>query len=61
MTDYKTMYTILCKNVSKAVDVLSGALLQNQQTLEALSILSSALEEAENVYIDTCTQEPGLE
>lgn len=54
MTDYKTMYAILCKGLSSAVDKLNSSMVKTQQTYEATQILKQALDEAENVYIDTC-------
>lgn len=57
MTDYKTMYYILCDRSSQALDVLSGSFVQTEQTLKAAEILSQALQDAEQVYINTCEPE----
>lgn len=55
MTDYKTMYHIMCEGASHAADVLSGAFVQTDETMKTLKILSKALDEAEQVYINTCS------
>lgn len=57
MIDYKTMYYILCDSSSRALDVLAGSFVQTEQTLKAAEILSQALQDAEQIYIDTCAPE----
>ena len=59
MPDYKTMYAILCKALSDAVDRLDVTIIQTEQTYEAKKILTEALEEAENIYIETYIEEEG--
>lgn len=58
MTDYKTMYTILCKGLSDAADILSDSFVQTEQTIRALSVLETAMNMAEDIYIDTCCDSP---
>lgn len=48
MVDYRKMYYILCSAASKAIDL---------PPLEAKQILQQALEESEEVYIQTCEDE----
>ena len=48
MPDYQKMYYILCDGGSKALDALPG------DVDAAMEILQKALEEAEEVYIQTC-------
>ena len=50
MTDYQKMYYIVCAAASKAMDASPE---------EARHILRQALQEAEEVYIQTC--EPDME
>lgn len=57
MIDYKTMYYILCDSSSRALDVLAESFVQTEQTLKAAEILSQALHDAEQTYIDTCAPE----
>lgn len=59
MPDYKTMYAILCKAFSDAVDRLDATIIQTEQTYKARKILTEALDEAENIYIETCVEEEG--
>ena len=47
MTDYKTMYYILCDAASRALDALPA------DPEAAAALLQKALDEAEEKYIDT--------
>ena len=47
MADYQKMYTLLCGAISSALDVLE----QTPDTHAAISILQSALDDAEEIYI----------
>ena len=53
MTDYKKMYTILCVGISEAMDVMKLS-----ANPEAYMRLQDALHEAEEVYINTCEDDP---
>lgn len=55
MTDYKTMYTLLCKAIDDALEALSVSPIQTEQTTFVRGRLTDALEEAENIYIETCS------
>ena len=47
MADYKTMYQIMCKAASEALDALPVA----EDTERARKLLQAALYEAEDLYI----------
>ena len=49
MADYQKMYYILCASASKALDVLPDT----PDTQSARLLLQEALDEAEELYIDT--------
>ena len=48
MPDYQKMYYIVCAAASKALDALPG------DGAAAAKVLQKALEEAEEIYIQTC-------
>ena len=48
MPDYQKMYYIMCAAASKALDTLPG------DGAAAAEVLQKAMEEAEEVYIQTC-------
>ena len=48
MPDYQKMYYIMCDGGSKALDALPG------DVEGAVAVLQAALEEAEELYIQTC-------
>lgn len=49
MVDYKKMYMILCQAINKSLD----SMLEENYGIAGM-YLSKALEEAEEVYIETC-------
>ena len=49
MADYQRMYALLCSEVSKALDSIPEA----EPFLDLRRRLLDALEQAENIYIDT--------
>ena len=53
MPDYKTMYHVLCAAASKALDELPD----EPANAAGRDILQNALNEAEDVYIDTADDE----
>ena len=48
MPDYQQMYYIMCAAASKALDALPG------NGAAAAEVLQKAMEEAEEIYIQTC-------
>ena len=51
VADYRKMYYLLCNAASKAIDAPPE---------EARWLLQNALQEAEEIYICTCEEEPKL-
>ena len=51
MADYRKMYMVLCSAASEAIDASPE---------EARRLLQNALQKAEEIYIDTCEDEPKL-
>ena len=51
MADYRKMYMVLCSAASEAIDASPE---------EARRLLQNTLQEAEEIYIDTCEDEPKL-
>ena len=61
MTDYKTMYHILGKGITNAVDIIEKSMLQTDVTIEVRHILIEAQREAEEIYIDTCGENKAVQ
>ncbi len=57
MTDYKTMYHILGKGISEAIEVVEQAIVQTDASMKVLTVLIQAQKDAEEVYIETCEEE----
>ena len=53
MADYAKMYYILCAAASEALDRMP----QTEENEAAARILQTALEQAEEVYLDTAAEE----
>lgn len=57
MIDYKSMYFILCQACSNAVDMLHDYSHSIHNVEEVCNLLISAMNKAEDIYIDTCADE----
>ena len=53
MTDYKKMYLVLCGCIAKALDKLEG----DQEYTELFLQMIDALNQAEDIYIETSDDE----